>query len=112
MLKNDDPLIATPYNVLYFQADAEAKRFSAELKNALITLNKMKIEPPPISMTDLKRLQKKYRNKTDRKKTIVFDLEDTLIKAVYRKHQLMYKDGQALVPFIGNKKIKVRSGGS
>ena len=55
-LKNDDPLIATPYNVLYFQVDAEAKRFSAELKNALITLNKMKIEPPPISVSDLKRL--------------------------------------------------------
>lgn len=45
--------------------------------------------------------------KKNTKKTIIFDLDNTLVKASYKSHRLSDYDSQIYINILGNKRIKV-----
>ncbi|CDW71955.1 UNKNOWN [Stylonychia lemnae] len=114
----DDPVFKYDYNYLFFKDRETKKRFYTEYKvckgyfkrkarlslddKTAKTFKKVFQRRPSVPNFT----QKPDGTKKHTRKTLVFDLDNTLIKSAYKKHKLSDYDSYIYVNILGNKRIR------
>ncbi len=89
------PELREPYNELMMNDRVELFKFVKELRNSMVYL--------PQFENEVKRFIAKkshlYPKVSKKRKTIIFDMDETLIKAVYKRYQIPEFDYQLYIPY-------------
>eukprot|EP00347_Sterkiella_histriomuscorum_P013290 403365282 len=127
-IKPNDPILSTTYPKYYLSDQVEKKKFQTEIEVCKIHVSDLKIKgisdknklqllqtkflkknPPPnveeIYNSSLVALKKSI--KFSDRKTILFELENTMLYPVYRKNQVMSYDASTYVKLIGQQTFKL-----
>mmetsp|Transcript_27309 Transcript_27309/g.26349 ORF Transcript_27309/g.26349 Transcript_27309/m.26349 type:complete len:182 (+) Transcript_27309:238-783(+) len=113
----DDPVFKFEYPELYLKDGDYRKRFYSEYKVCLaymkgkkrLLMNEKFLFAKQHQFQMLSNIAPNFKigDKSFSKKTIIFDLDYTLIKSSNKKHMLPDTDSHIYITFLGNKKIKI-----
>ena len=123
-IKHGDPILSTTYNKYYLSDAIEKKKFMTELDVCCIHIKDLKIKGLPekrLAQLQMKLLRKNlpisdvssnvsnFKKPSERStlcaliliETILFELDNTLLYAVYKKNHVMTYDTSTFVKLIG-----------